>query len=66
MGPIDNFLLRGGSLACLELALGSTLLGDRPLSAALMRELVVVAADTGCRGRELRNGGDSFGGGEEM
>jgi len=28
-----------------------------------MRELAVLAAETGCRGRELRKGGDSFGGG---
>lgn len=31
---------------------------------ALRRELAVVASDTGCRGRELRRGGESLGGGD--
>ena len=36
------------------------------LSTALIRELAVVADDTGCRGRELLRGGDSLGGGAVM
>ena len=38
-------------------------LGDLALSTAFIRELAVVAIETGCRGRELRSGGDNFGGG---
>lgn len=37
--------------------------GDLALSTALLRELAVVAIETGCRGRELRSGGDNLGGG---
>lgn len=35
-------------------------------SAILLRELAVVAVDTGCLGRELRRGGEVFGGGADM
>lgn len=44
----------------------SLLLGDLSLSIALTLELMVVAVDTGCLGRELLSGGDSFGGGAAM
>lgn len=49
-------------------ALASNLEGDFDLwiSAARILELAVVALDTGCRGRELRNGGESFGNGVAM
>lgn len=40
------------------------LCGDLDRSMAFNRELAVEACDTGCRGRELRSGGESFGGGE--
>lgn len=42
------------------------LVGDFGRSAVLWRELAVVAADTGCLGRELRKGGESLGGATEM
>lgn len=61
MGPIDIFL----RLVVDSFVLGNlepSLLGDLALSIAFNRELAVVAMDTGCRGRELRKGGDSFGG----
>ena len=36
------------------------------LSLSFILELVVVAKETGCRGRELRKVGDSFGAGAAM
>lgn len=36
-------------------------LGDLALSTAFIRELAVLAKETGCRGRELLNGGESLG-----
>lgn len=48
------------------LAVGLTggLCGDFSRSMVFCLELAVVASDTGCRGRELRSGGESFGGGD--
>ncbi len=42
------------------------LFGEPEGSAAFCLELAAMAEDTGCRGRELRRGGDSFGGGADM
>jgi hypothetical protein len=64
MGPIDIFRLRDGASLDLPAARELGLWGDFPLSTAFIRELAVVAMETGCRGRELRSGGDSFGEGE--
>ena len=70
-GPTEIFRRRVvGTSCCLEAGLLGGLLavlcGDFDLSTCFKRELAVVALETGCRGRELRKGGDSFGGGAEM
>lgn len=66
--PSDNFLRLLAGVSCLESGrpegLNTILLGDLERSTAFSLELAVVACDTGCLGRELRSGGDSFGGGE--
>lgn len=66
--PNDNFRLRAGGVSDLEPGLAGGLIGglcgDFSRSMAFCLELAVVAWDTGCRGRELRSGGESFGGGE--
>jgi hypothetical protein len=43
-----------------------TCCGELDRSAVFCLELAVVAAETGCRGRELRRGGEVFGRGADM
>lgn len=64
MGPTEIFLGRVLLSICLDSS--KVLFFPFDLSTALRRELVVVADDTGCRGRELLRGGDSLGGGVVM
>lgn len=62
IGPTDIFRRRGDGSAILDGGKEGGA-GDLALSTALIRELAVVATETGCRGRELLRGGESFGGG---
>ena len=64
IGPTSIFLFWADSsrFDVLELCLP----GDLSRSTAFIRELVVVAVETGSRGLELRRVGDSFGGGGVM
>jgi hypothetical protein len=43
-----------------------TCFGESEGSAAFCLEIAAVAEETGCRGRELRRGGESFGGGADI
>lgn len=63
MGPTDILRRRDVDSSAFDDCLGAFLCGDLALSTAFRRELAVVAVDTDCRGRELRRGGDSLGGG---
>jgi hypothetical protein len=63
IGPSEILRRRCVGSVALAAALANAALGDFARSAALIRELAVVASDTGCRGLELRNVGESFGGG---
>lgn len=66
MGPMEIFRRLVSGSGVLEGALDLTLPIGLVLSTAFMRELAVVATDTGWRGRDDRSGGDSFGGGFAM
>lgn len=64
IGPTDIFLRLGVlSFDLGEVSFPLGLNGDFALVAPFIRELAVDAKETGCRGRELLNGGESFGGG---
>jgi len=66
MGPTDIFLRRVVLSCCLASVDEPPLPPGADRSTAFIRELAVDADDTGCRGRELLRGGDSFGGGVVM
>lgn len=63
IGPTEIFRLLVVDPSGFRDCFGAGLCGDLDLSTAFKRELAVVAVDTDCRGRELRSGGDNFGGG---
>jgi hypothetical protein len=49
-----------------EICFSASGLVKRSVTLALAREAAVDASETGLRGRELRSGGESFGGGDFM
>jgi hypothetical protein len=65
-GPTSTIFLGFGSLFRVIFMPVLTCCGDPDRSAAFCLELAVDAEETGCRGLELRRGGDVFGGGAEM
>ena len=65
-GPTSTIFLSFGSSFLVIFMPVLTCCGDPDRSAAFCLEFAVDAEETGCRGLELRRGGDVFGGGAEM